>query len=232
VDVNLARDYRVELRIKEFIHPGAIMQDIFRNILLGITLAAPIGPAGVAVIQSGLRGGFPRAFLTGIGITMADTTYLLVVFFGLASFISYPAVKISIWALGAVLLVYLGVQSIRESGRKIDFDIQSTQAPRNPLAVGYMVNISNPMAVVFWLGIYGSLLGATTQDGNQTNALLQGAAILVGILMWHSTVSFLTHWGKRLLNETSTKYISIIAGVVLILFGLRFAVNAVSTLLG
>ena len=208
------------------------MSDIFRNILLGVTLAAPIGPAGVAVIQNGLRGGFPRAFLTGIGVTMADTTYLLVVFFGLASFIGYPAVKISIWALGAALLFYLGVQSIRESGRKIDFDMQSTQATRNPLAVGYMVNISNPMAVVFWLGIYGSLLGATTQDGNQINALLQGASILVGILTWHSTVSFLTHWGKRLLNETSTKYISIVAGVVLILFGLRFAINAVSTLIG
>jgi threonine/homoserine/homoserine lactone efflux protein len=208
------------------------MSDIFRNILLGVTLAAPIGPAGVAVIQNGLRGGFPRAFLTGIGVTMADTTYLLVVFFGLASFIGYPAVKISIWALGAALLFYLGVQSIRESGRKIDFDMQSTQATRNPLAVGYMVNISNPMAVVFWLGIYGSLLGSTTQDGNQINALLQGASILVGILTWHSTVSFLTHWGKRLLNETSTKYISIVAGVVLILFGLRFAINAVSTLIG
>jgi threonine/homoserine/homoserine lactone efflux protein len=64
------------------------------------------------------------------------------------------------------------------------------------------------------------------------NALLQGASILVGILTWHSTVSFLTHWGKRLLNETSTKYISIVAGVVLILFGLRFAINAVSTLIG
>jgi L-lysine exporter family protein LysE/ArgO len=112
------------------------MSDIFRNILLGVTLAAPIGPAGVAVIQNGLRGGFPRAFLTGIGVTMADTTYLLVVFFGLASFIGYPAVKISIWALGAALLFYLGVQSIRESGRKIDFDMQSTQATRNPLAVG------------------------------------------------------------------------------------------------
>ena len=57
------------------------MDLVLRNILLGISLAAPIGPSGVAVIQNGLR----RAFLTGLGVTLADATYLLVVFFGISS---------------------------------------------------------------------------------------------------------------------------------------------------
>ena len=61
------------------------MDLVLRNILLGISLAAPIGPSGVAVIQNGLRRGFRRAFLTGLGVTLADATYLLVVFFGISS---------------------------------------------------------------------------------------------------------------------------------------------------
>jgi threonine/homoserine/homoserine lactone efflux protein len=207
------------------------VEEILKNILLGITLAAPIGPSGVAIIQNGLREGFLRAFLTGIGVTLADTTYLLIVFFGVAGFITNPVIKISIWTLGALVLFYLGVQSIRESGRKIEFEPVGAQAARNPLLVGYMVNISNPIAVVFWLGIYGSLLGSTQQSGGQVNTLLLSSTILVGILMWHSTVSFLSHWGKKVLNETSVKYISIFAGVVLILFGLRFAYYAISTLI-
>jgi len=217
------------------------MNDMLRNMLLGVTLAIPIGPAGLAVIQTGLRSGFWRAWLTGIGVTLADTTYLLVVYFGLAGFMSIPAVKVTVWILGALALVYLGWQSLRGMWKK-DQKLNLAEAPieptpsrasgRSPLLVGYLVNISNPIAVVFWAGIYGSLIGAAVAAGGDKNgALLSGAAILVGILAWHTTTSFLSHWGKRLLNEKIIRYISAAAGIVLILFGLRFAWNALAVLL-
>ncbi len=94
---------------------------------------------------------------------------------------------------------------------------------RNPFLVGYLVNIANPIAVVFWAGIYGSLIGAAVAaGGDKTDALISGAAILLGILSWHTTTSILSHWGRRLLNEKIARIISAIAGVFLILFGLRF----------
>lgn len=48
------------------------MNELLGNILPGLSLAAPIGPSGLAVIQNGLRHGFWRAFLTGLGVTLAD----------------------------------------------------------------------------------------------------------------------------------------------------------------
>jgi threonine/homoserine/homoserine lactone efflux protein len=221
-----------------------VLRNILRNILLGITLAIPIGPASLAVIQTGLRAGFLRAWLTGIGVTLADTTYLLVVYFGLSAFMGIPAVKVIVWILGALVLFYLGWQSLRglwASSRKRDFLSVSQDGEvlpdrgtgRNPLLVGYLVNISNPIAVVFWAGIYGSLIGAAVAaGGDKSDALISGAAILLGILSWHTTTSFLSHWGRRLLNEKIARIISAIAGVVLILFGLRFAWNAITALLG
>lgn len=206
------------------------MHEIFRNVLLGISLAAPLGPSSVAVIQNGLQRGFLRAFLTGLGVTMADATYLLIVFFGLSSFVSIPVVKVLIWTLGACVLLYLGIQSIRGARRKLEFDKTTVSFTRNPVSAGYLVNISNPLAVVWWLGIFGSLLGASAGGVAHINALFNSSAILIGILLWHSTMSVLTHWGKRMLNETTASYISIIAGIVLILFGLRFAYNAFSTI--
>ena len=208
------------------------MFDFFRNILLGITLAAPIGPAGIAVIQSGLRWGLKRAFLTGLGITSADLTYMLVVYFGLSGFVGIPAVKILIWSMGALVLFYLGYQSLRVGGRQIDFEGGAGPDRGKPYLVGYLVNISNPIAVVFWLGIFGSLI--TTQNGaagSETDAgipaLIRGLGILVGILTWHTSMSILTNWGKRFVNEKSARVISIIAGIALIAFGMRFAYLAV-----
>jgi threonine/homoserine/homoserine lactone efflux protein len=195
--------------------------------LLGLSLAAPIGPSGIAVIQNGMRRGFLRAFITGVGVTLADATYLLLVYFGLSSYIGIPLVKILIWALGAMVLLYLGTQSIREAAQKVDLNRTMVPTARNPLLTGYLVNISNPIAVVWWLGVFGSLLGTAVGGVTKISALLSSSTILIGILLWHSTMSLLTHWGKRILNEKTAKYITGIAGFALVLFGLRFAYYAV-----
>ncbi len=205
------------------------MTDLLRNILLGISLAAPIGPSGLAVIQTGLRYGFLRAFITGLGVTMADTTYLLLVYFGLSRLIDILLVKVLIWLLGAVVLIYLGVQSIRGAFRSVDLDKAVLPPARNPLLAGYLVNISNPIAIVWWLGVFGSLLGVSTEDTTRLSALLGSSSILVGILIWHTSVSLLTHWGKRILNDRLVSIISSLAGLALVVFGLRFAWLAVST---
>ena len=205
------------------------MGEIVRNILLGISLAAPLGPSSVAVIQNGLQRGFLRAFLTGLGVTMADATYLLIVFFGISSFISIPVVKVLIWTLGASLLLYLGLQNIRGGARRLELEDKPLTASRNPLLVGYLINISNPIAVVWWLGIFGSLVSATSPGSTKIYSLLLSSTILVGILIWHTTMSLLTHWGKRFVNDKTANDISMVAGIALTLFGLRFAYLAIVT---
>lgn len=199
------------------------MNTVFRNIALGVSLAAPIGPSGVAIIQNGLRQGFLRAFLTGLGVTMADATYLLVVFFGLSKFLEIMVIKVSIWFLGALALLYFGYRSIRDALSRIDLEGTVVVTAHSPLLVGYIVNVSNPIAVVWWLGVFGSLLSETVIVGSRLEALAISSTILIGILLWHSTMSLLTYWGKRFVNERTARSISVVAGVALVLFGLRFA---------
>jgi threonine/homoserine/homoserine lactone efflux protein len=206
------------------------MNEILRNILLGISLAAPLGPASVAVIQNGLKQGFQRAFLTGVGVTLADTTYLMLVFFGLSSFINAPIVKVLIWVFGSIILVYLGIQSLRDGTTSFVLEADIGPSSRSPLLAGYLINLSNPLAVIWWLGIFGSILSSSAAGGSRTSALMVSSTILAGILIWHSFIAFLTHWGKRFLNQKTIRFINILAGTVLILFGLRLAYLAISTM--
>jgi threonine/homoserine/homoserine lactone efflux protein len=206
------------------------MNEILRNILLGISLAAPLGPASVAVIQNGLKQGFQRAFLTGVGVTLADTTYLMLVFFGLSSFINAPIVKVLIWVIGSIILVYLGIQSLRVGTTSFVLEADIGPSSRSPLLAGYLINLSNPLAVIWWLGIFGSILSSSAAGGSRTSALIVSSTILAGILMWHSFIAILTHWGKRFLNQKTIRFINILAGTVLILFGLRLAYLAISTM--
>lgn len=206
------------------------MADIIQNIILGISLAAPLGPSGITVIKNGLRRGFLPGFITGLGVTSGDATYLLLVFFGLSGLIEIAFVKSLIWVFGAVVLFYLGYLSIKEASAKKNINKRGLKIEKNPFVMGYLVNISNPLAIVWWIGVYGSLLGSSVQTLSGLSALLNSSTILIGILLWHSTMSFLTHWGKHIINEETMKYISIIAGIVLIGFALKFGFNVVSSL--
>ena len=143
-----------------------------------------------------------------------------------------PTVKILIWSMGALVLFYLGWQSIREGGRKVQFEAEKFPSERNPFLVGYLVNISNPIAVVFWLGIFGSLISAAAGEAPGVGNLWRGLSILIGILTWHTTMAILTHWGKRFVNERTARVISVAAGIALTGFGLRFAYLAARALVG
>ena len=202
------------------------MSVILQNIILGISLAAPIGPANIAIIRKGLKKGFLAGSLTGIGVVAADTFYLLIIYFGLSPFFNIAVVQTAIWILGAGILLYMGYHSIKEYVR-IEPDHQETKE-RSSFVEGFLINVSNPMAIVWWTGVFGSALNESlNKSGDKTHALLNSMTIIIGLLAWVFSVALLTHWGKRFLNEKSMRYVSLAAGILLIIFGLKFSYNAI-----
>jgi threonine/homoserine/homoserine lactone efflux protein len=203
------------------------MTDIVQNIILGISLAAPLGPATIAIIRSGLKFGFLSALITAVGVVSADTTYILLVYLGLSRFVVIPMIKALIWSFGALVLFYLGYRSIKEVFRKTDFTTKSAvEIDKNSFLVGYAVNISSPIAIVWWLGVFGSILASSTQNDSNIIALLYSLTIVVGIMLWHTFLSFLTHWGNKFFRKDIVRYMSAVGGLILIGFGLRFGHNA------
>ena len=87
---------------------------LLQNVLLGLTLAAPIGPVNLEIIKRGLNSGFRQALLTGTGAMSADATYLTLIFFGLISFFEIVSLKIALGLFGSLILIYLGVLSAKQ----------------------------------------------------------------------------------------------------------------------
>jgi threonine/homoserine/homoserine lactone efflux protein len=203
------------------------MLNIIQNILLGISLAAPIGPVNIEVIKRGLKYGFWPAFLLSLGAATADSTYLIVIYFGFYNLLDIPIVKTIIWFFGTIVLLYLGYLNIKEHFDKFEFQNADLKGSKNAFIAGYLITISNPMTIVWWLGIFGAVMGSSIQNASKTVALLNSMTIIIGVVLWFFTLSLLLHWGKRFVNEKMMKYISTVAGVVLIGFGLYFGYNAV-----
>jgi len=195
---------------------------LLQNIILGLSLAAPLGPVNLEIIKRGLNFGFRQAFLTGLGAMSADATYLTLIFFGLTSFLNISLIKIVLGVAGSFVLIYLGLVSAKEYFYKAALENQSRRVYQNSFITGYVLAISSPMTIIWWTGVFGALL--MSQTGAQTNlsAFLSCLSILLGCFIWVFFLAASLHWGKKIIHEKMTGYISLIAGIFLIVFGIYF----------
>jgi threonine/homoserine/homoserine lactone efflux protein len=203
---------------------------LLQNILLGLSLAAPIGPVNLEIIKRGLNSGFKQAFLTGFGAMCADTTYLTLIFFGLTSFLNFALIKIFLGILGSLILIYLGIMSAREY-----FKTNTVENKRrlfnSSFVTGYALAISSPMTIVWWTAVFGALLTAQTNIQTSLSAFFSCLSILLGCFLWVLSLALALHWGKKIINERITKIISLVAGCFLIVFGIYFLYRAIGLII-
>lgn len=194
------------------------------GILLGLSLAAPIGPVNVEIIRRGIKD-WRQGVLTSIGTVASEITRLLIVFVGLYHFLESRGAKFILWLFGFVILTYLGFGAIKEGFGKTKIKLDQEKIKGNSFVVGYLLTISNPLGIVFWVGIYGSLLTSISIT-ERFAGIITGFWILIGIILWLTVFNILIYFGKTIIVKKIFNYISLISGVVLLYFALKFGYQA------
>lgn len=194
----------------------------FKNIWLGITLAAPIGPVSIEVIKRGLGRGFKSAAGIGIGACIGDIFYLTVCYWGLAPFMTHLAMQLILGFLGALMLVYLGVQSIRA----VVNPHKLYQPEKNhPILVGIILSVLNPFTITWWFGIFGASLAVVDASDFSVNLYFKYWVIILGVFIWFSFLSGFMSYLRHSFRTNYLKYISVIAGINLIGYGIYYFVK-------
>lgn len=200
-------------------------------IILGLSLSAPIGPINAAQLDKGLRGGFMHAWVVGLGAICADIIYMMLVYFGLIHLLDHPFIKVFLWLFGLFVLVYTGVDSIKST-----CDLSTTGFRGNDASLsksylsGFLMSLFNPLSILFWLGIYGSILAKAVSEYPMQQLLIYSGAIVLGILIWDVTMAAASSLFRKFLTIRVLKAISVLSGLSLIGFGLYFGVQAVRLL--
>jgi threonine/homoserine/homoserine lactone efflux protein len=197
----------------------------WQNILLGVTLSAPLGPVNIESIKNGLKHGFWPAFFIGLGAISADFFYMCLVYFGLGTFLMNILVQKIILAVGAGVLIYLGIMSLKENVPDKTLK-PAALSKKEYYFKGLMIAISSPMTIVWWGGVFGAVLSTSLQT-TQTMPFLNCLGISLGCLIWVTLLSATTHLGQHFFNDTLYRIISIFAGLGLIGFGISFIIQLV-----
>lgn len=122
------------------------------------------GAGAIAAMSSGLRHGLRRGYWTIIGLQLGILLQLAVVAAGLGALLATSRIAFeSIRWVGVAYLMWLGIQQWRAGAGSARFDCDDARATTRRALVtrGFLVNTSNPKAVVFMLAVVPQFIDVT-----------------------------------------------------------------------
>ena len=204
------------------------MDTIIKGVLLGLSIAAPIGPTNIEIIRRGLREGWRALSIFFMGVLVALIFYLLMIVFGLSFLTNSKTFNQILLTFGVLVLSYLSYCSLRDFFVKEKFVFSEKISKGGHFISGIILTISNPVVLLFWTGIMGANLASTSTSWRDGFYLSIG--ILLGATFFTAFIIFLVQLGKKFVKRKYLRYISLLAGIVLLYFTLSFGYKLVMTL--
>lgn len=163
------------------------MQEVglfFQGIILGVVIAAPVGPIGLLCISRTVERGLATGLATGLGAAIADAAFSAVAAFGVTAVIeNLLGHQTQLKLVGGLFLLGVAVHSFLKA------PVAAAEAPeaRNlPAAVasGLFLTATNPVTI---MGITALVVGFGGGLGSAQAATLVGG-IFVGSGLWWITL--------------------------------------------
>lgn len=152
---------------------------------------------------------------------------MLMVYFGLVQFIDSPLMKILLWSFGCFVLTYTGIENLLTLKKvELDLKFKKTTRLRHSILSGFFMALLNPLTILFWLGIYGSIMAGSTENLTGYQIIIYSLAILAGISIVDITMATISSGARKFLTSTLLKTISILSSIAIIGFGMYFGIQA------
>lgn len=133
------------------------MDVLLRGLIIGFSIAAPVGPIGMLCIRRTLAGGLLTGFISGLGAATADAFYGSIAAFGL-TFLEelFLTQQTLLRLIGGAFLIYLGVQTSRKKPT-----CKATQSRESNLLSAYLsagfLTLTNPKTIITFTAIFASV---------------------------------------------------------------------------
>ncbi len=197
---------------------------------VGIVLAAPVGPINVEIIRRGLLIAPRAGWLVGFGALTADTIFAILIVSGVSQIADRPALRIPLFAAGALMLGWLGYGGLRQAlGGEIDLPANARRSSRS-FATGFLMAALNPMGIVYWLSVGSALVAEAVARSGRLGAPALVGGVFLGILAWVSSLSLALHFGRRFVTPRALRWITGVSSVILLGFAFWFAIQAVRSI--
>lgn len=181
-----------------------LLEVFFSSLLIGLSIAAPVGPIGVLTIQRSLDHG-PRAGLaTGLGAAAADTVYGAIGAFGVSWLIQgLVAARLPLTLFGAGFLLWMAWRLLRAPAVVGPANAGAARSGWQYFATTFVLTLSNPATILSFVAIFGAMAGrsAVTAPGTMVLGVLVGSALwwlFLSSLVGRLRERFDAQWHQRI----------------------------------
>lgn len=190
-----------------------------RGLIIGFSIAAPVGPIGVLCISRTLTEGRISGLISGLGAATADALYGSIAAFGLA-FISNILINQQGWIrlIGGVFLCSLGIKIFLSSPAKQAARVKGPGLV-STYASTFFLTLTNPMTILSFAAIFAGLgVGSET-----ANYLLAGTLVLgvfIGSAFWWLILSSGVSLIRKKIESHRLRWVNRMSGIIITIFGI------------
>ncbi|MGB3292378.1 MAG: LysE family transporter [Phormidesmis sp.] len=184
---------------------------LIKGILMGLAIAAPVGPIALLCIRRTLAQGRGVGLASGFGAATADGLYGMVAAFGLSTFSTLLTDNTAYLQLaGGLFLCYLGLttfwaqpaatQTLASPPPGATSSLPMLSAYTSTLAL----TLTNPTTIFSFIAIFAGL--GITQASRLSSVTLVFGVFTGSMLWWLVLISGVTHLRNRLTPQRLTRF--------------------------
>ncbi|TIC82389.1 LysE family translocator [Crenobacter intestini] len=190
----------------------------WQSALVGLSVAAPLGPIGLLCMQRSLESGARRGFVSGLGAASADALYALLGALGAGTLLRmFAGWEGWLAGAGAAFMLWLAVGILRAPAAADAAGARESGGLLSAYTSVLALTATNPLTVSSFIAIFATL-GVQQQTG--TSSLLFALGVFAGSALWWGLLSL----GCALLGRQVTMPLRVrinrFAGLLLAVFAL------------
>lgn len=188
------------------------------GMVIGLAIAAPVGPIGVLCIRRTLAEGRLWGLVSGLGAATADAAYGAVAALGL-TVVSGLLLGGEFWLrlVGGFFLLFLGART---------FLSKPSESPASAGGRGLLgayastllLTLTNPTTILSFAAIFAGL-GAGAADGDVLSAMTLVCGVFLGSALWWVFLSTATGLFRSRLSTGGLRWVNRVSGVIIAAFG-------------
>lgn len=192
---------------------------LIKGIVLGFSIAAPVGPIGLLCIRRTLTNGMGNGFISGLGAATADAIYGLIAALGISA-VSIFLVDHQFYLrlMGGVFLLYLGYTTFRSMPAEVAANANG-EGLIGAYASTLFLTIANPMTIMSFAAVFAGL-GVGAIGENYISSFFLVIGVFIGSMLWWLLLSGMVNVLRHHLDSKYLKWVNQLSGLIIASFGI------------
>jgi threonine/homoserine/homoserine lactone efflux protein len=203
---------------------------IWKGIVIGICVSAPMGPIGVLCIQRTLNRGKYYGIVTGLGATASDLLYAIATGYGMSFVVDFLQLhQFAFQVVGSILVLAFGIYLFRSNPvRQLSKNTEAKESYMQDFVTSFALTITNPLIIVLIMALYARF-NFINQSMGLGESVIGFLFIILGACTWWFFLTSIVNLFRNKFNVRGLRWVNIITGFIIMVLA---AVSLVMTIAG